>query len=144
MSRLRSPAAGALALAAAALGLVAGGCSSSGGHPAATALAGSPRSLAPCKLSSAQRRGVARALADIRRLRRLDARLPTYTQHGAPNENVVTGELMMDLGTAHLPPNVFANLLHRGKDAVRLCGDCFQGLEADEPFLNNRDQKRCG
>lgn len=77
-------------------------------------------------------------------MRRLDARLQTYTQHGAPNENVVTGKLMMVLGIAHLPPNVFSRLLHEGKDAARLCGDCFQGLEADEPFLNNRDQKRCG
>jgi hypothetical protein len=143
MSRFRLPA-GALALAIAVLGFVADGCGDGGGRPAAIASVSTPSAPAPCKLSSAQRRGVARALADIRRLRRLDARLPTYTQHGAPNENVVTGKLMMDLGTAHLPPNLFANLLHRGKDAVRLCGDCFQGLEADEPFLNNRDQKRCG
>jgi Flp pilus assembly protein TadB len=147
MSRFRVPAAagpplalGALALAVAALGLVAAACSSSGGHHAATATASTPRSSAPCKLNRTQRRAVARALADIRRLRRIQAPMHTFSQHGAPNQNAVTGMLMLDLGSASLPLNVYAHLLHLGKAAVTLCGDCSQGLEADEPFLGNRGQ----
>lgn len=68
----------------------------------------------------------------------------TFSQHGAPNQNAVTGKLMLDLGSTSLPPNVFAHLLHLGKTAVSLCGDCGRGLEADEPFLNNRPASRCG
>jgi hypothetical protein len=157
MSRFPRPAAGdlpsatgALALAVAALGLLAAGCGSSGGHLAATATARTPRSSAPCKLDRAQRRTVARALADIRRLRRIQAPMHTFSQHGAPTQNVVTGRFLLDLGSTHLPLNVFAYLLHLAKAAVRLCGDCSQGLEADEPFLGNRagtvhvQEGRCG
>jgi hypothetical protein len=129
---------GALALAVAALALVAAGCSNGGGHRAAITTAGAPRSSAPCKLDRVQRRAVARALADIRRLRRIQAPMYTFSQHGAPGQNAVTGKLMLDLGSAKLPLNVFARLLHLGKAAVSLCGDCSVGLEGDEPVLGNR------
>jgi hypothetical protein len=143
MSWFPSPAAGALALAAAVLGLVAAGCSNGGGHSAAAPTPSTQRSLAPCKLDRAQRRTVSRALADIRRLRRIQAPVQTFSERGAPTQNAVTGKLMLDLGSTHLPPNVFAHLLHLGKTAVSLCGDCTKGLEGDEPFLNNREEKRC-
>jgi hypothetical protein len=129
---------------------VAAGCSNSGGHAAATATkttsASTPRSSAPCKLDKAQRRAVARARADIRRLRRIQAPMQTFSQHGAPNQNAVTGKLMLDLGSAHLPVNVFAHLLHLGKAAVSLCGDCSVGLEGEEPVLGNqgRAEQPCG
>lgn len=151
MSRFRLPAAGdapsatgALALAVAVLGLVAAGCSNSGGHPTAIATVSTPSSPAPCRLDRAQRRGVARALADIRRLQRIEAPIQTFSQHGAPTQNIVTGKFLLDLGSAHLPLNVYADLLHRAKAAVRLCGDCSQGLEAAEPVLGARAHKRCG
>lgn len=141
---MSSPAA-ALAIAVVALALPAAGCNS-GGHSAATptATAAAPNSVAPCKLNTAQRRTVSRALADIRRLRRIQAPLRTFTQHGAPTENEVTGKLMLDLGSTNLPPNVFSHLLHLAKVAVNLCGDCTVGLEGDEPYLNNRQESRCG
>ena len=129
---------GAVALAVAVLGLVTAGCGNGGGHRAATATASTSKSSASCKLDRAQRRGVARALADIRRLRRIEAPMHGFSQHGAPTQNAVTGKLMLDLGSAHLPLNVYAHLLHLGKAAVRLCGDCSVGLEGDEPFLGNR------
>lgn len=138
------PATGTLALAVAVLGLVAAGCSNSSGHRAATATASAPRSSAPCKLNRTQRRGVARALADIRRLRRIQAPMQTFSQHGAPTQNMVTGRFLLDVGSAHLPLNVYAELLHLAKAAVRLCGDCSQGLEAAEPVLGTRAHKRCG
>jgi hypothetical protein len=145
MPRFHLPAAGdapsvtgALALAVAVLALVAAGCSNSGGHPAAIATAGAPRSSAPCKLDRVQHRAVARALADIRRLRRIQAPIQTFSQHGAPTQNAVTGKLMLDLGSANLPLNVYAHLLHLGKAAVSLCGDCSVGLEGEEPVLGNR------
>jgi hypothetical protein len=150
MWRFRFPAAGgpsargALALAVAVLGLVAAGCSNSGGHPGAIATASAPTSSAPCKLDRAQRRAVARALADIRRLRRIQAPMQTFSQHGAPNQNAVTGKLMLDLGSANLPLNVFARLLHLGKAAVRLCGDCSVGLEGEEPVLGNQGRSTVG
>ena len=92
----------------------------------------------PCKLNAGQHRAVVRALADIRRLRRIQAPVQRFSQHGAPNQNEVTGELMLDLGSAKLPLNVYARLLHLGKAAVTLCGDCSVGLEAAEPVLGNR------
>jgi hypothetical protein len=58
---------GTLALVVATLALVAAGCGKLGGHSAATSAAGTPTTLAPCKVDRAQRRTVARALADIRR-----------------------------------------------------------------------------
>src|SRR5690242_1835435 len=129
---------GALALAVAALGLVAAGFGNNGGHAAATATVSTPKSAARCKLNRAQRRTVARALADIRRLRRIQAPVQTFSQRGAPNQEVLTGKFEMDLGSTHLPLNVFSNLLHRAKTAVSLCGDCGNALEADEPVLGNR------
>jgi hypothetical protein len=68
----------------------------------------------------------------------------TFSQRGAPTQNAVTGQLMLDLGSAHLPPNVFSHLLHLGRTAVSLCGSCSSALEADEPFLGNRGENRCG
>jgi len=129
---------GALALAVAVLGLVAAGCGNGGGHSAATAVVTTPRSSTPCKLNRAQRHTVARSLADIRRLRRIQAPMRTFSQRGAPNQEVVTGKFLLDLSSTHLPLNVFAHLLHLAKTAVGLCGACSQGLEADEPFLGNR------
>jgi hypothetical protein len=126
------------ALAVVVLGLVAAGCGNSGGQNAATATTGTPRSSAPCKLNSAQRHTVAKALADIRRLRRIQARMRTFSQHGAPNQARLTGKVLLDLGSAKLPLNVFSHLLHLAKAAVRLCGDCSTGLETEEPTLGNR------
>jgi len=128
----------ALALAVAVLGLVAAGCSNGGGHPAATAAATSPRSPGPCKLDGAQRRTVTRAVADIRRLRRIEATMQTFSQRGAPNQERLTGKFLLDLGSTKLPVNVFSRLLHEAKAAVRLCGDCSTGLETEEPVLGNR------
>jgi hypothetical protein len=141
---------GALALAVAVLPLIATGCGNSGKHRAATATTSTPRTSAPCKLNKAQRRAVARALADIRRLRRIQAPMQKFSPRGAPHQNEITGELILDLGSTHLPLNVFSHLLHLGKTAVSLCGDCSQGLEADEPVLGNRpgtvhaEEGRCG
>lgn len=143
MPRFRLPASGALVIAVAGLALSAAGCNS-GGHRAATPPTGTPGRPAPCKLSSPQRHTVALALTDIRRLRRIQAPMQSFSQHGAPNQNEVTGKLMLDLGSTTLPPNVFAHLLHLAKTATSLCGDCGRGLEADEPFLNNRQASRCG
>jgi hypothetical protein len=109
-----------------------------GGHTAARATAGTQNTLAPCKLSRAQRHTVAVALADIRRLRRIQAPMRTFSQHGAPHQNEVTGEFMLDVGRSHLPLNVFAHLIHLAKTAASLCGDCTSGLEADEPYFGSR------
>jgi hypothetical protein len=128
----------AFALAVAVLGLVAAGCGDDGGHSAATVTVATPRSSAPCKLNRAQRHAIARSLADIRRLRRIQAPMRTFSQRGAPNQEVATGKFLLDLSSTHLPLNVFAHLLHLAKTAVGLCGACSQGLEADEPFLGNR------
>jgi hypothetical protein len=70
--------------------------------------------------------------------------MQAYSQHGAPNQNVVTGDFLMDLGTAKLPLNLYSRLLHQAKAATRLCGDCSQGLEAEEPVLGTRMHPRCG
>ena len=133
---------GTLALTVAVLALVAAGCGKSSGHSGATAAAGTPTTLAPCKLDRAQRRTVALALADIRRLRRIQAPVQTFSQRGAPGQNVLTGKFEIDLGSSHLPPDVFAHLLHLAKTAVNLCGSCSNALEAEEPVLDR--QERCG
>jgi len=144
MSRFLSPpvATGALAITVAVLALLAAGCGNSGGHAAATTSTTS--SQAPCTLDKAQRHTVAMALADIRRLRRIQAPVQTFSQEGAPMQNEVTGKFMLDVGATKLPPNVYAHLIHLAKSAVTLCGACSQGLEADEPFLGTRGKQRCG
>lgn len=128
---------------AAILGVAAAACGNGGGERAATATATTPRTSG-CRLNSAQRRGIARARADIRRLRRIEASMQTYSDRGGPNQNVVTGQFLMDLGTAHVPLSVYSRLLHQAKAATRLCGDCSQGLEAAEPVLGTRSHERCG
>ena len=135
---------GALALAVALLGLVTAGCGNSGAHRAATATASTPRSSAPCKLDKAQRHSVALALADIQRLRRIQAPMHTFSQHGAPTQEALTGRFLLDLGSVDLPTNVFSDLIHRAKAAVSLCGDCSNGLETEEPFFGNRERTPCG
>ena len=137
-----------LAPVVAALSILAAGCGASGGHRAATATttADAQRSsAAPCKLNRAQRRAVARASADIRRLRRIQAPLHTYSQQGTPAQQTVTGKFLLDLGSAKLPVDLRAHLLHLAKASVGLCGSCFQGLESMEPVMSTRlGEKRCG
>ena len=133
-----------LALAVALLGLVAAGCGDSSGHRAATPRASTSTSSVSCKLDKAQRRGVARARADIRSLQRIEARMQTFSVRGAPGQEQLTGKVILDLGSAHLPLNVYSSLLHRAKAAVRLCGDCSTGLETVEPVLGTRAHQRCG
>src|SRR5919201_3226096 len=70
--------------------------------------------------------------------RQSPAPMQTFSQHGAPNQEVVTGKFELDLGSTHLPLNTFSHLLHLAKTAVSLCGDCGQALEAEEPVLGNR------
>jgi hypothetical protein len=128
-------------LAVAALALAAAGCNGGGHHPATTRAA--PRRLAPCKLGRAQHHAIARSLADIQRLRHLQAPVQRFSQHGAPTENTVTGNFLLDLGSARLPLDVRSRLIHLAKTAANLCGDCLSALEASEPFLGNREP-RCG
>jgi len=156
MSRFPVPAAGnapsatgALALVVAVLGFVVAGCGNGGGHTAATPTVSTSGSSPACKLDRVQRRAVARARADIRRLRRIQAPMRKFSQHGAPHQEEVTGKFELDLGSTHLPLNVYSHLLHRAKTAVSLCGDCGQSLEAAEPFLGHRgaahaQEGRCG
>ena len=146
MSRFpcRLPVTGVSALAVVVLALVAVGCGNGSGHSAASAPVNTPRSSAPCKLDRAQRRGVARARADIRSLQRIEARMQTFSVRGAPGQEQLTGKVILDLGSAHLPLNVYSSLLHRAKAAVRLCGDCSTGLETVEPVLGTRAHQRCG
>jgi hypothetical protein len=125
-------------LAVVALALVAAGCSHDGGHRASTAAVATPKSSAPCKLDKAQRRTVALARADIRRLRRIQAPVQTFSQRGAPGQEPLTGKFLLDLGSTKLPLNVFSRLLHEAKTATSLCGDCGSGLETEEPVLGNR------
>jgi hypothetical protein len=128
----------AFALAAAVLGLVAAGCGNSGGHAALTATDSTATTAGPCKLGRAQHRTVALALADIRRLRRIQAPMQRFSQRGAPGQEVLTGKFEMDVGSTHLPLDEFSHLLHLAKRATSLCGDCGNALEADEPVLGNR------
>ena len=134
----------ALSAGVAALALAAAGCNNGGGHPAAVSTAGTPARSAPCTLDRAQRRTIARSLADIRRLRRIQAPLQTFSQQGAPNENTVTGKFLLDLGATKLPLDVRSHLIHLAKTAANLCGACTLGLEGSEPFLGNRVKNRCG
>jgi hypothetical protein len=136
MSRFPVPAA---VLAVALLAFAAAGCSSGGsGHSAATATTGKPSRSAACKLTPAQRRTVALARADIRRLRRIEGPVQSFSQLGAPHEEQVTGKFLLDLGASKLPVNVFSRLLHQAKVATRLCGDCGSSLETEEPVLGSR------
>ena len=68
----------------------------------------------------------------------------TFSERGAPGQEQLTGKVLLDLASAHLPLNAYSNLLHRAKAAVRLCGDCSTGLETVEPVLGTRAHSRCG
>jgi len=126
------------AVVVAVLAVFASGCSSGGGHSAATTTATTASSSAPCRLTAAQRHTVARALADIRHLRRIQAPVQTFSQRGAPGQEQATGQFLLDLGSTKLPVNVFSRLLHQAKVATRLCGDCGSSLETEEPVLGSR------
>jgi hypothetical protein len=126
----------AFALAVVMLAFVAAGCS--GGHHASTTSAVTPSGLKPCKLDRAQRRTIAIARADIRRLRRIQAPVQSFSERGAPDQEAMTGTFLLDLGAAKLPLNIFSSLLHQAKTATSLCGDCGSALEAEEPVLGNR------
>lgn len=125
------------ALAVAVLAFAAAGCGG-GKHSAATTTVVKPKAAAPCKLTTAQRRTVALALADIRQLRRIQAPVQSFSQQGAPQQEQVTGKFLLDLGSSKLPVNVFSRLLHLAKVATRLCGDCGSSLETEEPVLGSR------
>jgi len=141
MSRFLVPAA---ALAVAALAVAAAGCGNGNGHRYASATPSTPRSSAPCKLDHAQRRTVALARADIRRLRRIQAPVQTFSQRGTADQDRETGRFLLDLGSSKLPLDVYSNLLHLAKAAVSLCGDCGTGLEAAEPVLGTHTHPPCG
>jgi hypothetical protein len=132
-----------VALVVAVLGLLAAGCGSSGRQTSATPATSASKGSAPCRLGPVQHRAIARVLADIRRLRRIEASMHTFSERGAPGQEALTGKVLLDLGTGNLPLNVFSRLLHLAKAAVRLCGDCSTGLETEEPFLGTRAHNRC-
>jgi hypothetical protein len=121
-----------VALCVFGLALLAAGCSSGSRH---TTSAAAPTT---CKLTTAQRRTIALARADIRRLRRIQAPVQTFSERGVPGQVTVTGKFMVDLGSTKLPINVFSHLLHQAKTAASLCGDCGKALESEEPVLGNR------
>jgi hypothetical protein len=110
-------------------------------HNAHNAAAPAPKA---CHLSAAQRDGIARARADIRRLRRIEAPLHTFSERGTPAQEQVTGQFLTDLTRVKLPIDTRATLIHKAKAAVGLCGLCFQGLEAEEPVISSRlGEARC-
>ena len=110
-------------------------------HNAHNAAAPAPKA---CHLSAAQRDGIARARADIRRLRRIEAPLHTFSERGTPAQEQVTGQFLTDLTRVKLPIDTRATLIHKAKAAVGLCGLCFQGLEAEEPVISGRlGEARC-
>jgi len=131
---------------AAVLAVMAAGCGGNGGHRAAAqTTTTAAQGTASCKLNGAQRRAIARSLADIRRLRRIQEPLQKFSDRGTPAQETVTGKFLLDVGTVKLPIDTRAHLLHLAKAAVGLCGLCFQGIEAEEPVLATRlGQKRCG
>jgi hypothetical protein len=64
--------------------------------------------------------------------------MQTFSERGAPGQDQLTGKFELDLGSTHLPLNVFSRLLHLAKTAVSLCGVCSGALEAEEPVLGDR------
>jgi hypothetical protein len=136
-----------VALCTVSLAAAAAGCGSGSPHRAASAptTTETTGALKPCRLTAAQRRAVAQVHADIRRLRLIQAPLHKFSEMGTPAQESVTGKLLLDLGRVKLPINVRSHLLAQAKSVVGLCGQCFQGLEAEEPVLAGRlGESRCG
>ncbi len=103
------------------------------------------RPVKPCKLDAAQRRAVRLSLRDIRKLRQIQVPLHHFTERGTPAQEAETGRFLADMSAGKLPIKLRAHLLHLAKDAVVLCGLCFDGLESEEPVLAGRmGEKRCG
>ena len=135
-----------VALCAVSLAAAAAGCGGGSPHRAASAPSTTTTgALKPCRLTAAQRRAVVHVYADIRRLRQIQAPLQKFSEMGTPAQERVTGKLLLDLGRVKLPINVRSHLLAQAKSVVGLCGQCFQGLEAEEPVLAGRlGEARCG
>jgi hypothetical protein len=137
----------ALILVTVALASVACGSTKRAAKPAAAP----PPPAAPvraCKLTSAQRHAVALAMADIHRLKVIQAPLHKFSDMGTPAQETVTGKFLMDMGSAgKLPINLRGRLIDLAKSSVGLCGQCFQGLEAEEPAVSGGHfggETRCG
>jgi hypothetical protein len=136
----------ALSLVTLVLAVAAAGCGGSGRkHAATTTTTTTRQSDGPCRLSKAQRREVALALSDIRRLRKIEEPLHKFSDQGTPAQERVTGEFLVDIGRVKLPIDTRAHLMHLAKAAVGLCGLCFQGIEAEEPVLATKinGEQRC-
>jgi hypothetical protein len=129
-----------LASGVAAIGVAAvlTGCggSSRGMLGASTAMQSSPPA-STCRLSARQRRAVAAAERDIRRLRQLEAPLTTFSEKGSPALQEQTNKVLMDILRVRLPINTQARLLRLAKGAVGLCGLCFGAFEAEEPTVES-------
>ena len=97
---------GALAVVAC---LLVAGCGSGGEARKAP----TPHAAKECRLTVAQKRAVARAQADIRRLRRIQAPLHTFSQRGTPAQERVTGQFLADLTRVRLPIDTRAKLIEQ-------------------------------
>lgn len=127
---------GAALAAAALLGAVAAGCGG-GEHMSQAA-------ESVCVLSPKQERAVAAAERDIRRLRRIEAPLTTWSEKGTPALQEGTNTVLLDIGRGELPINTRARLIRLAKSEVGLCGLCFGALEAEEPAVAGRQGHECG
>ena len=123
--------------------LLVAACVLAAGCGGGTRKAAAPATKA-CQLSAAQKDAITRARADIRRLRRIQAPLHTFSQRGTPAQERMTGQFLTDLTRVKLPIDTRATLIHKAKAAVGLCGLCFHGLEAEEPVVSGRlGEARC-
>jgi hypothetical protein len=137
----------AAGLSVAALAFLAAGCGGGGSRHAlpTTTSTTTSRPIGPCKLDARQRRTVALALSDIRRLRKIQEPLQKFSDRGTPAQEKGTGKFLLDVSSVKLPVNVRAHLLHLAKSSVGLCGLCFTAIESEEPVLATRlGEKRCG
>jgi hypothetical protein len=125
--------------------LAVAACGSTAKRAAKPATTATP-AVHACKLTTAQKHAVSLAMADIRRLKKIQAPLHKYSDTGTPAQETVTGKFLLDMGRGNLPIDLRGHLIDLAKSSVGLCGQCFQGLEAAEPAVEGSrfGGKSCG
>jgi hypothetical protein len=115
------------------------GCGSSAKHAAvptdSTSRVSTSNSPSGCDLTPGTARELAKAQADLDKLRAVASRQTRYTYQGTPAMQLATGRFAEDLTDSHLDPFRVNRLIDLGASAVTaFCTACFQMLEPIRPI----------
>jgi hypothetical protein len=119
--------------------LMLAGCGSNAKHTAApagsTSRVSTLNSPSGCGVTPRTRRELAKAQADLDKLRAVASRQTRYTYQGTSAMQLATGRFAEDLTNSHLDPFRVNRLIDLGASVVTaFCTACFQMLEPIRPI----------